>query len=320
MKISNYELTMKELGLLAMQEMLDQYRQCGISLIWTPLPDFNAYVLNILTEKQYVFFNFFAFRPLLEAQRKFHSPFLTNENYDGTITILKKYIHQAGHVKTSEFASRMLGGWTVTPEFYSKKGRTFLSDLGSRHVSILVPSVDKSAVARHFEEQVLRFGDSSLFPYPENLDLSNFIDLMKTESWKLLHTQITKLAPEERLSLHRQVRQYMSSPIEMDKFIEGLDSRFIIRGLISFMPDKLALLTEEEAAQFEELLFFRLNLALKICPIPRVQGFLCDLTSPYSHEAIGQYPEGVKERLIETLKNHLAPFESIVEFRYSSLQ
>lgn len=314
-KLNIHEVPLRELGRLTDSERLADIRREGISFIWTPLPDFDALILNVFAPTSYVFWNFFLYRSLLASERKFHSPFLAAEARGRTHSKIALLARKAGHKKKSDFAHNMLGAWTRSPEFNPDDVPTILRYLGFRHLSILVPKADRNTVQSHFDEQMQIWGERCLCPYPETDHIWHFGELDRdSANWKLLYWPILKTNAEEREWLYAEARKYDSD----DKLIElaaKLDRRFAIGGLVNLsgVPSQFVPFVDME--KYAAVLRFRARLTVMICPLPQIEKFPLDMES-----AVGvfEYPGGVFDEVLQLLKERLAPYRDIIEFEFPS--
>jgi hypothetical protein len=272
-------------------------------------------VLNLFAEREHAFWNFWPYTSLLASETRFHFPALSRDRVNQTHSVLARLIKQAGHKKKSDFASRALGSWANTPQFNPYDIPTELRRLYFRHLSIVVPKADRDAVQSHFEQQANCFGNSALIPCPEISELGVFDDLVGTMHWKLLYYPIVKTNAEDRVWLYDEVRKYQSAEA-LSVLAASLDPRFAIKGLFDLFCVPTRFVPFVEMDRYAEVLRFRVRLALVLCPLPQIEKLALILSS---HDAIlGEYPEGIREELLEMLKNRLEPYRSILEFKFPS--
>lgn len=315
--LAQFDLSLKELGAIARPGGMAPYRQSGISLIWTLLPVFDVYVLNLFTPYNHIFWNFSPYYRLRASEIRFTWPYRFPDSGKETESLLTKLIRQAGHRKRSDFAHELLGTWTRTPEFnpiYDEE--TGLDCIGGRHWSMVVPKADREAVQQHFQEQAVRFGDSALLPYPDDIQLIEALDLDETEHGKLLHMDIRLSRAPDREWLYQQVRQYDTQEA-LAKLIAALDPRFGIKGHFALWPVLSSFVPFVDMARYAEVLRFHARVALEVCPLPVIEGFVSMVQSGATN-GLSEYPPGLGEELLDALEAKLAPYRSVTDFKLPS--
>lgn len=310
----NYDLSLNELGEIGRPGGTAAFRRSGVALIWTLLPVFDMYVLNIFTQREHVFWNFCVYNRLFASELQLDWQYRTSGRINKTHSVLTRLIKQAGHKKKSDFASTMLGAWTRTPEFNPNEIPTELRGLGFRHLSMLVPKGDRDAVQNHFEEQIKYFADGALFSYPEKDRTVDFDNLRGTSHWRLLNEHIVKMNSEDRAWLYDEVRKYESNDA-LVVLAASLDPRFAIRGLFSLFPVWPRFVPFVDLDRYAEVLRFRTRLALIVCPLPQIEKFTRDI---HSNLGKSEYSDNVHDELLAMLAARLEPYRAITEFEYPS--
>jgi hypothetical protein len=314
-KLNNYEFSLTELGRLTDSERLAEMRREGISLVWTPLPEFETFVLNIFAPTANVFWNFFTYESLVASERKFHTPFLSAEVRGHTHARIARLVRNTGHKKKSDFAHDMLGAWTRSPEFSPDDVPGAIRFLEFRHLSIHMPKKDRDAVQRHFEDQVQIWGRSCLYTYPEQDRIWHFDELDRESAhWKLLNWSILKTTAEDREWLYAEARKYDSDD-KLKVLAATLDPRFAIKGIVSLVGVPSKFKPFVDMPRYADVLRLRARLAVMICPMRRIERYPVDLESSVG---VFEYPEGVLEEMLQILGGRLAPHRSIVEFVFPS--
>jgi hypothetical protein len=314
MAITHFDLSLKELGEISRPGGMAAYRQSGISFLWTLLPVFDVYVLNIFTPYEHLCWNFSPYEKLLASEVQFVWSYRMSERIKQTNAVLSRLIKQAGHKKKSDFALTSFGNWTCTPDFNPNEVPTELRYLGGRHWSMVVPKMDRNAVQRHFEDQAHRFGDSALLPYPDNIRLMDTQDIDETMHGRLLALHIRKTDADDRAWLYEEVRKYESADAWAG-LVASLDSRFAIKGIfnLSGVPSHFVPFVDME--QYAEVLRFRIRVVLAVCPLPRIEGLASFVRMAAT---VGEYPNGMRDELLAMLDAHLEPYRPIIDFEFPS--
>lgn len=318
-KLITHELSLVELGTLTDSARLDELRRSEISVVWAPIPEFDAYVLNIFAPTSYVFWNFFVYESLLTSERKFHSkfqsPFISAEVRADTHTKIARLARQSGHKKRSDFTHDMLGAWTRTPDFNPDSAPTIIRYLGFRHFSMLVPTVDRQPVQEHFEKQAYRWRESCLFPYPETDSIWHYGDLDQNSAhWSLLYRPITKTSAEEREWLYAEAGRY-DSVDKLKVLAATLDRRFAISGMINLAGVPSRFLPYVNMQRYADVLRLRARLALMICPLRKIEQFPLQMEGAVG---IFKYPDGVFDEMLQSFKERLKSHRDVFDFEFPS--
>lgn len=104
------EISIKELGKSGCPEGIRAFRQAGIVLYWTAIPDLDAYALNLYAPPDQVFWDFDIYTSLLMAEHAFCRSY-GDERIKYVNSVLTRLSRQAGHKKKSGFARGVFGGW-----------------------------------------------------------------------------------------------------------------------------------------------------------------------------------------------------------------
>lgn len=312
-RVTILEYLPSELAGLSDSNRLAELRQDGISIVWTPLLEFNAFVLNIFAPTSFVFWNFCLYRSLLAAERRFHSQFLTENARGNTHSKIASLAKKAGAKKKSDFVHDMLGAWTKSPEFNSTDEPTALRRLEFRHTSLLVPGAKRDSVQNYIDEQLKCWNEDALYAYPETSAIWHFDEIDRDSAhWKLLYWPVLKTTADDREWLYYQAAQFGSDQ-KLKELAANLDPRFAIKGVINFACIPKQFLPFVDLKKYAIVLHMRARLAVMICPLPQIEKFFFSLNGT---DRIGDYPVGILEEMRELFSRRLEPYGRILDFTY----
>ena len=316
--LNSIDLSLEELGAIALPDGTESnhlVRQSGVTLVWTLLPVFDMYALNIFAKNGFIFWNFFQYSGLSSSEQHAYAPLLSPDRMAQTHSALSRLIKQAGHAKKSAFSCKSLGIWTHTAEFCPPTAPTSWRYMHLRHLSILIPKVDREAVQSHFEEQWRCFGSDALMVYPDGSELVDFGDIRGTPYEKLLYGNIASTTADERMWLYDEVLKYQSAE-SLSKLAGSLDIRFGAKGLFNLGPVPLQFASFVDADRYADVLRLRARIALLVCPLPQIEKLALRVKTiePY----IGEYAGDLRNELFMMLDSRLMPFRSTIDFELPS--
>jgi hypothetical protein len=125
------------------------FQQGDPILGWTPLPEFDSYVVNIFAPIGHALWNLNVYASLFRAEYEHHSMFLQEGKRAKTAKALHKIIREAGHSRRSDFSAYLLGNWMATPDYLPPWSQSDVVYLSHRHRSLLVPQEARSSVTQH---------------------------------------------------------------------------------------------------------------------------------------------------------------------------
>lgn len=292
-------------------------RRQGICFIWTPVPEFDAEILNIFLPENHVFGNFRVYADLRKSELAFHSRYTNRRTARETFTKLTAMIEATGNAKRSSFSAYALGGWTAVPEFGGGEvGEPLpLGELGGRHASLLLPACDRQAVARHFQEQIFAFGDSALRQCRESYGGCSFLDLRGTAHWNLLWQGLVTSDQDAIHALDDAVRPFANAE-GTAALVGQLDPRFAVRGLVSLDGARSPEVLDPCQDQIARVLTFRAQLATRILDLSFLSSYR---RAPGHFKGRGVYPEKLQKQLLEIIEPRIQPYESLIGFQFPSV-
>lgn len=192
------ELSRWELEGLAPGDGFAAVRTDAPQMVWTPIEELGALMLNLFAPRGHVFWN-------LRDYRAFQSGNISYvENlarHDDTRSRLDDLITESGADRNSEFAYLLLGGLTRRyGDRYFPDDTSALAQSAGRHLSILVPAAQRPAVARYFQRQHEVFG-ASAFRQCRNGISVGLSDDRSTLAFQLLQQPADALRSRDRQAL-----------------------------------------------------------------------------------------------------------------------
>ena len=317
MKTTEYNISFSDLGHLVRSEKLRDMRHQGVCFIWTPVPEFDAEILNIFLPEGHVFGNFRVYRDLRYSERAFHTRYTNRRMAKETYAKLTAIIEATGNAKRSSFAAYALGGLTAAPEFGGGEidEPLPLVELGGRHCSLVLPACDRPVVARHFQAQLEAFGDSALRQCDESYGNCSFLELQGTAHWNLLRQGLVTLSRDGICALDEAVHPFDSSE-GMAALIDQLDPRFAVRGLLSLDGAGSQETLNTTQGEVARVLTFRAQLATRILDLYFLQTYR---RAPGHFNGQGMYPAGLQKELLQIIETPIRPYESLIGFQFPSV-
>lgn len=189
------ELSRWELEGLATGDGFAAVRTDVPQMVWTPIEELGALMLNLFAPRGHVLWN-------LRDYRAFQSgnvAYLENlARHEDTRSLLDDLITESGAERNSDFAYLLLGGLTRRyGDRYFPDDTSALSQSAGRHLSILVPAAQRAAVARYFQRQLAVFGASAFRPFQDGASVG-LSDDRTTLAFQLLQQPADALRPRDR--------------------------------------------------------------------------------------------------------------------------
>jgi hypothetical protein len=281
------------------------FRGNTVQILTTPITEFDAVVFNIFAPRKYVFRDFGRYAALRKSEINFYWPMYAQDKAAQTEEKLGKILRKSKIKKHSKVAYMMLSGLTNSPYNLPKTpDADYYLSFGPRHMVLVAPIEATSSISAHFVQQLERFGENAFREYPENMTPARQELLLGRGSIRLSSKELTMIDEEIR---------HFSSSVNFSTFVETLDPRVGIRGLINFMlmTTKYAPFMDMEA--FERLLRFRVRVAVAVCDLPTVERKRNDILGLASTE--GYVPsEYLQNDGIEMFNERLEPYKNLIEF------
>lgn len=316
--MNTIDLSLRELGEISLPDGTDSdsfIRRRGVTLIWSLLPDLDVYVLNVFSEKKNIFWNFAQYERLCASEQRVCMPLISRDRREKTHALLRNHIKKAGQPKRSVFSYKMLGLWTHTAEFSPPAAPIEWRFMHLRHMSMVVPVVDRSSVQAHFEDQLRIFGADALIGCSERYEMVDFEDLRGSEHEKLLYQNIATTNLEDRLWLYDEVLKYRSIESLVQLGIH-LDIRFAARGLFDIAPAPTRFSPFIDAERYADVLRFRARVAVSVCPLPQIEKLALRVNDVDLH--VGEFPPNLQSELSTMLFARLEQMRWIIDFELPS--
>lgn len=308
--VHEYELS--RLGVFESDGAVRLFRGSNVQILTTPITEFDAVVFNIFAPRKYIFRNFNKYAALTKSETNFYWPLYAQEKSANTQEKLGKILRKNGIKKRSKVAHMMLGNLAHGPDHNpNTPDFDYYLSFGPRH-KVLVASIEAtSSISAHFVQQLERFGENAFREYPENMTPGDH-DGLPARQELLLGRSSIRLSSEELALVDKEIQDFLLA-VNFSTFIEALDPRVGIRGLINFalMTTKYASFVNMEA--FERLLRFRVRVALAVCDLPMLEGIRNFILMQAS--ADGYVPsEYLQTEGVEMFNKRLEPYKRLIEF------
>jgi hypothetical protein len=307
-----HEYELAQLGAFESDGAVRLFRGNTVQILMTPITEFDAVVFNIFAPRKYVFRDFSKYAALSQSETNFYWPMYAQGKAAQTEEKLGKILRKSKIKKHAKVAYMMLSGLTNSPHHRPKTPDTdYYLSFGPRHISLVAPIEATSSISEHFMRQLECFGESAFREYPENMTPGDH-DGLPARQELLLGRGSIRLSSKELTMVDEEI-QLLTSPANFSTFVETLDPRIGIRGLINFMlmTTKYAPFMDMEA--FERLLRFRVRVAVAVCDLPileRMRNVILGLAS-----TDGYVPsEYLRSEGVEMFNERLEPYKSLIEF------
>jgi hypothetical protein len=288
------------------------FRGNTVQILTTPIIEFDAVIFNIFAPFKYVFRDFSKYAALSKSEINFYWPMYAQGKAAQTEEKLGKILRKSKIKKHSKVAYMMLSGLTNSPYHRPKTpDADYYLSFGPRHMVLVAPIEATSSISAHFVQQLERFGENAFREYPENMTPGDH-DGLSARQELLLGRGSIRLSSKELTMIDEEIRHFSSSA-NFSTFVETLDPRVGIRGLINFMlmTTKYAPFMDMEA--FERLLRFRVRVAVAVCDLPTVERKRNDILGLASTD--GYVPsEYLQNDGIEMFNERLEPYKNLIEF------
>jgi hypothetical protein len=171
MNIEEKEVTRWELSSVDIPNVYRADRNNRIQLWWTPVEEFKAFALNILSPLGHVFWNFGWYHTFTHGEFEYRETFREKES---RITHINALIRDTGAELDSELASELLYGFAGNcGDRYSPPEHSQPYGLSTgRHGSFAIPESCQPQVSRYFHEQLRVFAQSAVRSCPEDAQLT----------------------------------------------------------------------------------------------------------------------------------------------------
>ncbi len=164
-------------------------------MVWTPVEELDALMLNVFSPRGHVFWNLRDYRAFQAGNVAYVENLARHEE---TRSPLDDVITESGAERHSDFAYLLLGGLTRRyGDRYFPDDTAALAQSAGRHLSILVPAVRRAAVARYFQRQHAVFGTSAFRSCPDGIGVG-LPDDRTTLAFQLLQQPADGLRPRDR--------------------------------------------------------------------------------------------------------------------------
>lgn len=197
MNLTEKEITRWELAGVDVANLCRADRDGSIQCWWTPVEEFNAYVLNVFAPIDHVLWDFSEYEAFGSGKFEYmHRVRLS----DSTTGKLEALIRDTGAELKSDVAGELLRGLTqyFGDRYHSPHRGSAWSFSMRRHLSVAVPESCRPAVSRYFREQLRVFGESSTRSCPEDVSLTYDSTESDPTLGKLLCSNVLMLSEQER--------------------------------------------------------------------------------------------------------------------------
>jgi len=200
--VQELELSRRELESIAPSDTFAAVRTDAPLMVWTPLEELDALMLNLFSPRGHVFWNLRDYR----AFQVGNVAYVENlARHEGTRSRLDDAITESGAGRHSDFAYLLLGGLTRHyGDRYFPDDTSAPAQSAGRHLSILVPAVRRAAVARYFQRQHAVFGASAFRGCRDGIGVG-LSDDRPTLAFRLLQQPADGLRPRDRQTLASNV-------------------------------------------------------------------------------------------------------------------
>lgn len=191
------EVTRWELSSVDISNVYYANRTASVQLWWTPVEEFDAFVLNVFTPLDHVFWNFAEYASFRAGAVGYMHSLREKES---TISILNGVIRDTGAELKSDLASDLLGGFTryFGDRYEPRENRRPAFLPYDRHQSIAVPRSCQLTASRYFHELVRVFDDSAMKQCPEDVSLRYSKDESDRTLSSLLVKGVSLMTKDER--------------------------------------------------------------------------------------------------------------------------
>jgi hypothetical protein len=273
-QVSDLELSRWELEGIACNDAFRSFRQASTLMVWTPLEELGAVMLNLFAPRGCVFW----FVREYEAFRVGNVAYVDRIVGDERMRhILDGVLVETGVRRNSEFAYLLLGGLTRRyGDRYFPGESPAIGQSAGRHLSIVVPEARRAFVGRYFAQQHAVFGARAVMPCADGRAVGLSDDRDKT-IFGLLQQPVDAMSERERKATVASIESLRASGDLLRLRDENLAYGFQAGAMMMLLkPDTRS----EAVSELTTIMRFRADVGLRDFALPvleRMKGELDEL-------------------------------------------